>query len=101
MVVPNWRQHKAEATPSICLETGRTLMYNMKQRVGHGVAANCPDIVYLDEGERMALLIDVTCPMDVNMIAAAATKHKKYQDPEIAMKKQHKLCKIQTVPIVI
>eukprot|EP00957_Ditylum_brightwellii_P045472 3447049-Ditylum_brightwellii.AAC.1 len=35
------------------------------------------------------------------MITAAVTKHKKYQDLEIAMKKQYKLGKIQTVPIVI
>eukprot|EP00957_Ditylum_brightwellii_P036927 2795745-Ditylum_brightwellii.AAC.1 len=68
----------------------------MKQRVDHGVAANCPDLVYLDEKKRTALLIEVTCPMDENMISAAATKHKKYRDLEIAMKKQYKLCKIQT-----
>eukprot|EP00957_Ditylum_brightwellii_P131685 10043177-Ditylum_brightwellii.AAC.1 len=35
------------------------------------------------------------------MISAAATKHKKYCDLEIALKKQYKLCKIQTIPIVI
>eukprot|EP00957_Ditylum_brightwellii_P024104 1817762-Ditylum_brightwellii.AAC.1 len=35
------------------------------------------------------------------MISAAATKHKKYHNIEIAMKKGYKLCKIQTVPIVI
>eukprot|EP00957_Ditylum_brightwellii_P136249 10390874-Ditylum_brightwellii.AAC.1 len=73
----------------------------MKQRVDHGVAANCPDIVYLDKKKRTALLIDVTCPMDVNIISAAATEHKKCHDLEIAMKKQYKLCKIQTIPIVI
>eukprot|EP00957_Ditylum_brightwellii_P043720 3315565-Ditylum_brightwellii.AAC.1 len=30
-----------------------------------------------------------------------ATKHKKYRNLEITMKKQYKFCKIQTVPIVI
>eukprot|EP00957_Ditylum_brightwellii_P130858 9982373-Ditylum_brightwellii.AAC.1 len=49
--------------------------------------------------EPTALLIDVTCPMDINMVSAATKKHQKYQDLEIAMKKQYKLCKIQTVPI--
>eukprot|EP00957_Ditylum_brightwellii_P052091 3950736-Ditylum_brightwellii.AAC.2 len=39
-VVPNWKQHKAADTPSICLTDGCTLMYNMKQRVDHGVATN-------------------------------------------------------------
>eukprot|EP00957_Ditylum_brightwellii_P024179 1822763-Ditylum_brightwellii.AAC.1 len=94
-------KNKAEESLTICLEDGHTLMYNMKQRVNHGMAANHPDIVYLDKKRRTALLINDTCPMDVNMFSAAATKHKNYHYLEIAMKKQHKLCKIQTVPIVI
>eukprot|EP00957_Ditylum_brightwellii_P012608 952995-Ditylum_brightwellii.AAC.1 len=100
-VVPNWQQHMAAETPSICLEDGNTLMYNMKQCVYHAVTANRPNIAILDKKKKMALLIIVTCPMDVNMITAAATKHKKCCDLEIAMKKQFHLCKIQTVPIVI
>eukprot|EP00957_Ditylum_brightwellii_P178823 13621371-Ditylum_brightwellii.AAC.1 len=76
-------------------------MYNMTQRVNLAIAANQLDLVVLDEQKRTVLLIDVTCPMDINMVTAAVTKHKKYCDLEIAMKKQYKLCKIQTVPIVI
>eukprot|EP00957_Ditylum_brightwellii_P037474 2834154-Ditylum_brightwellii.AAC.1 len=78
IVVPNWRQHKAAETLSICLEDGCTLMYNKKQRIDHGVAENCPDIVYLDKKKRTALLIDVTYPVDVSIITAATTKHKNY-----------------------
>eukprot|EP00957_Ditylum_brightwellii_P199830 15233753-Ditylum_brightwellii.AAC.1 len=63
-VGPNWKKHKAADTPSLCLTDGCILMYNMKQKVDHGVAANYTDIVYLDEKKRTALLIDVTCPMD-------------------------------------
>eukprot|EP00957_Ditylum_brightwellii_P064034 4857494-Ditylum_brightwellii.AAC.1 len=39
--------------------------------------------------------------MDINMVPVAAKKHKKNRDLEIAMKKEFKLRKIQTVPIVI
>eukprot|EP00957_Ditylum_brightwellii_P016158 1216429-Ditylum_brightwellii.AAC.1 len=35
------------------------------------------------------------------MVTAAAKKHKTYCDLKIVMKKQYKLCKIQTVPIAI
>eukprot|EP00957_Ditylum_brightwellii_P200497 15284923-Ditylum_brightwellii.AAC.1 len=35
------------------------------------------------------------------MVTAADTKHKRYYNLKIAMKKQYKLHKIQTVPIVI
>eukprot|EP00957_Ditylum_brightwellii_P009107 688789-Ditylum_brightwellii.AAC.1 len=43
-VMPNWKQHKAKETPSICLGAGRTLMYDMTQKVDHAVSANCPDL---------------------------------------------------------
>ena len=76
-------------------------MYDMTQKVNHAVSANRPDLVILDEEQKTALLIDVTCPMDINMVSAAAKKHQKYRDLEIAMKKQYNLRKIQTVPIVI
>eukprot|EP00957_Ditylum_brightwellii_P108357 8266533-Ditylum_brightwellii.AAC.1 len=35
------------------------------------------------------------------MIKAATEKNKKYCDMKIVMKKKYKLCKIQTVPILI
>eukprot|EP00957_Ditylum_brightwellii_P079832 6070854-Ditylum_brightwellii.AAC.1 len=93
-VVPNWKQHNADKTPSICLGIGRTLMYNMTQKVNHAISANRPDLVTLDEVKKTALLIDITCLMDINMVSAAAKKHQKYRNLEIAMKKQYKLCKI-------
>eukprot|EP00957_Ditylum_brightwellii_P020573 1550755-Ditylum_brightwellii.AAC.1 len=69
-------------------------MHSMKQQVDQPINANCPNLIILDEAKRTTLLIDVTCPMDVNMIKAVAEKHKKYRDLETAMKKQYKLCKI-------
>eukprot|EP00957_Ditylum_brightwellii_P116013 8850307-Ditylum_brightwellii.AAC.1 len=48
-VVPNWKQHKADETPSICIGVGHTLMYDMTQRVNHTISANCPDLVILDK----------------------------------------------------
>eukprot|EP00957_Ditylum_brightwellii_P034951 2649099-Ditylum_brightwellii.AAC.1 len=95
-VVPNWRQNKLVETPSTCLDQGHTLMYNMKQRANHDIATNCPNIVLLDETKRAALLIDMICSMDMNIVTATTIKHNEYQDLEIAMKKQYKLCKIQT-----
>eukprot|EP00957_Ditylum_brightwellii_P049723 3770717-Ditylum_brightwellii.AAC.1 len=73
----------------------------MKQQVDRAVAANHPSIFLLNEKKKMALLIDVICPMDVNMITAAVEKHKKYCSLEVVMNKQYHLCKIQTVTIVI
>eukprot|EP00957_Ditylum_brightwellii_P122841 9367133-Ditylum_brightwellii.AAC.1 len=50
-------------------------MYDMTQKVDHAVSANHPDLVILDEEQKSALLIDVTCPMDINMVSTAAKKH--------------------------
>eukprot|EP00957_Ditylum_brightwellii_P161698 12310839-Ditylum_brightwellii.AAC.1 len=85
--MPNWRQHKAEQTPSICLGAGRTLMYDMTQKVNHAVSTNRPDLVILDEEKKTALIINVTCLIGINMVSAAAKKHQKYKDLKIAMKK--------------
>eukprot|EP00957_Ditylum_brightwellii_P004807 366515-Ditylum_brightwellii.AAC.1 len=76
-------------------------MYYMTQKVDHAISANRPDLVILDEEQKTALLINVTCPMDINMVSMAAKKHQKYRDLKIAMKKQYNLRKIQTVPIMI
>eukprot|EP00957_Ditylum_brightwellii_P104485 7960199-Ditylum_brightwellii.AAC.1 len=49
------------------LGAGRTLMYDMTQKVDHAVSAYRPDLVILDEEKKTALLIDITCLMDINM----------------------------------
>eukprot|EP00957_Ditylum_brightwellii_P115360 8797345-Ditylum_brightwellii.AAC.1 len=66
-IVPNWKQHKAEETPSICLGEGHTLMYDMTQKVDHTIFANHPDLIILDKEKKTALIIDVTCSMDINL----------------------------------
>eukprot|EP00957_Ditylum_brightwellii_P036744 2782592-Ditylum_brightwellii.AAC.1 len=77
------------------------MMYDMTQKVNHAVSANRLNLLILDEEQKTALLINVTCPMDINIVSTAAKKHQKYKDLEIAMNEQFRLHKIQTVPIVI
>eukprot|EP00957_Ditylum_brightwellii_P038022 2875643-Ditylum_brightwellii.AAC.1 len=67
---PNWQQYKPKP---VTLITNQLLVtYDMTQEVEDAVAANCPDIIILDEKENEALSIDVIIPMDINMIKAAA-----------------------------
>jgi hypothetical protein len=98
-VNPNWHAHKP--SPAICMTDKITLMYDMTQEVDGAAGGNRPDIVLLDEKNKYALLIDVTIPMDINMVKAAAGKYKKYRDLEISMKKQYDLQKVHTIPIVV
>eukprot|EP00957_Ditylum_brightwellii_P049562 3759182-Ditylum_brightwellii.AAC.1 len=73
-VNPNWQWHK---TRPVTLITNQLLVTNdMTQEVESVVAANCPDIVILDEKEKKALIIDGMIAIDINMIKAAAGKYK-------------------------
>eukprot|EP00957_Ditylum_brightwellii_P100460 7657844-Ditylum_brightwellii.AAC.1 len=96
---PNWQQRKPKLATLI---TNHLLVtYDMTQEVKGTVAANWPGIVILDEKEKKDLIIDATIPMDINMIKAAADKYEKYQDLEIANKKQYHLKKVHTILIVV
>eukprot|EP00957_Ditylum_brightwellii_P033621 2549159-Ditylum_brightwellii.AAC.1 len=68
-VNPNWQQHKPELATLI---TNHLLVtYDITQDVEGAVTANRPGIVILDEKEKKALIIDITTPMDTNVIKAA------------------------------
>eukprot|EP00957_Ditylum_brightwellii_P013990 1055577-Ditylum_brightwellii.AAC.2 len=69
-VNPNWRKHKPKSATLISNQLSVT--YGMTQEVDKTIEANRPDIIVLDEKQRKALFIDVTVPMDINMIKAAA-----------------------------
>eukprot|EP00957_Ditylum_brightwellii_P119058 9081040-Ditylum_brightwellii.AAC.1 len=69
-VNPNWWKHKPK--PVVLISNQVSVTYGLKQEVDNAVEANRPDIVVLDEKECRALIIDVTAPMDINMIKVAA-----------------------------
>ena len=63
--------------------------------------ANRPDIVIHDRTKKEALLIDISVPVDANIVKKTAEKHTKYRDLEIELQKCWGLTKIETVPIVL
>eukprot|EP00957_Ditylum_brightwellii_P097651 7437416-Ditylum_brightwellii.AAC.1 len=66
----NWQKHKPK--PAMLISNQVLVTYDLKQEVDNAVEANRPDIVVLDEKEGRALIIDVTIPMDINMVKEAA-----------------------------
>eukprot|EP00957_Ditylum_brightwellii_P194476 14811929-Ditylum_brightwellii.AAC.2 len=66
----NQKNHKLK--PATLITNQLLVTYDMTQKVESVVEANQPDIVILDEKVYTALIIDVTVPMDINMIKAAA-----------------------------
>eukprot|EP00957_Ditylum_brightwellii_P188338 14338150-Ditylum_brightwellii.AAC.1 len=69
-VNPNGWKHKPK--PAMLISNQLLVTYNMTQEVDKVGEASTPDVVVLDEEECRALIIDVTVPMDINMIKAAA-----------------------------
>ena len=60
-----------------------------------------PDITVHDRKNRKATLINVSVPIDNNIVRKTAEKHVKYRDIEIEIQKCWGLKEIKTVPIVI
>eukprot|EP00957_Ditylum_brightwellii_P168659 12837258-Ditylum_brightwellii.AAC.1 len=71
-------QYQTNDSSTRCLQT---------RKVDHAVEANCPDLVLPDRKKQSALLIEVSCLTDANMVKKTADKISKYRDLEIDMKK--------------
>eukprot|EP00957_Ditylum_brightwellii_P024900 1882902-Ditylum_brightwellii.AAC.1 len=76
-------------------------MYVMTQEVNWASPTNCLGIIILDKNKKTASLIDIICPININISKSAVEKCKKYQYLEIYLKKQQHLKKIQFVPSII
>ena len=94
----DWYKH----VPTQSVECGDiTVMWDFTLITDKRIPANRPDITIHDRKNRTALLIDVSVPVDNNIIKKTAEKHVKYRDLEIELQKCWGLLKIKTVPIVI
>ena len=65
------------------------------------IPANRPEITIHDRRNQTTTLIDVSVPIDNNIVKKTAEKHVKYRDLEIEIQKCWGLNEIKTVPIVI
>eukprot|EP00957_Ditylum_brightwellii_P063299 4803993-Ditylum_brightwellii.AAC.1 len=63
------------------------------QEVDTDEAANWCNSVLLDEAQKTVMFVDVTFPIDINMVKTAEEKYKKYRDLEIATKNYYHLQK--------
>eukprot|EP00957_Ditylum_brightwellii_P174734 13304571-Ditylum_brightwellii.AAC.1 len=67
----NMYLNKNKPKPAVQISTKIMLNYIMTQEVDHVVEANRPNIVLLNEKEKTTILIDVTIPMDINVVNGA------------------------------
>ena len=78
-----------------------TIMYDLPMITDTHTPANRPDIVIHDRVKKTAFLIDVSVPIDTNIVKKTAEKHSKYRDLEIELQKCWGLKQIETIPIII
>ena len=97
-VCDDWYKH----VPKSSVECGDiTVMWDFTLITDKKIPANRPDITIHDRKNRKATLIDVSVPIDNNIVRKTAEKHVKYRDLEIEIQKCWGLKEIKTVPIVI
>eukprot|EP00957_Ditylum_brightwellii_P018990 1429507-Ditylum_brightwellii.AAC.1 len=71
MLVSNsWHRHNSQ--PATKFSDHNNLHYGMTVEVDHGVSANCPNIIIHNSAKKCTSFINITVPMGINMVKAAA-----------------------------
>ena len=65
------------------------------------VEANQPDITIIDTDKQFAKFVEISIPLDVNIVTKTADKISTYWDLEIAYKKCKEFRKVYTIPIIV
>eukprot|EP00957_Ditylum_brightwellii_P103039 7852797-Ditylum_brightwellii.AAC.1 len=98
-VPPQWEDHNPPKT--MLSDNNTTLIWDKIILTDMPVEANQPDIVLIKEEVSRAYLIDISVLLDASIVSMNAEKHTKYCDLEIICKKNHKLCRVHTIPVVV
>eukprot|EP00957_Ditylum_brightwellii_P049734 3771591-Ditylum_brightwellii.AAC.1 len=97
-VIPQWYKH----SPILSVIDGKTaITCDLKMVVDKVLKHNWHNIAILDRASKTAQIIDITVPYDTNVVSKTAEKITKYRDLDIALKKNWRGCKIQTIPTVV
>lgn len=95
--VQQWWKHK----PADVTENNEVkILWDFSIRTDEKIQANKPDLVVVDKGNKTLLIIDVACPLDINIEKKEQEKILKYQDLKTELQRIWKL-KGKVVPVVI
>ena len=72
----NWFTHSPK---EVVLQNNVEVVYDQTLQTARPIGANRPDIVVRDLSSKKALVIDIACPNDINVIVKEAEKISKYQ----------------------
>ena len=97
-VCQSWLKHKPQ---DIVIIGATTIYWDQDLVTDKNIKCNRPDITIWDSKARTAQLIDVSIPMDFNVVMKTADKLTKYRDLEIELQKCWNLKQVDTIPIII
>eukprot|EP00957_Ditylum_brightwellii_P062569 4748084-Ditylum_brightwellii.AAC.2 len=98
-MLARWEDHKPPKT--MVLSDNTMITWGKPTLMDKHVEANRPDIVLIEEGQSHTRLIDISIPLDANIVSMNADKHTKYRNLEIAFKKNHKLRRVHMIPVMV
>lgn len=101
-LIQNDRLPYYQYTPETILENNEYKLYwDRSVLTDQQVMHNRPDLILIDKFSRQTTLIDVAIPNNNNLQKIHNEKIAKYRDLEAQIRRQWKMEKVQTVPIII
>ena len=93
----NWYQHEPK---EVIIDNKVEILYDQVLQTDLEVGANRPDLVIKDKYAKKTFIVDVTCPCDLNIHKAEATKIAKYRGLRGQLQKMWGF-ECVTLPIVV
>ena len=93
----NWFGH----TPKeVILQKGVEIIYDQVMLASRPIGANRPDLIVKDLISKKALIIDISCPNDINVVAKETEKVMKYQPLCAELRKMWEM-ECVVVPVIV
>src|SRR6476659_3523764 len=95
--IQQWWKHQPEA---VAENDAVKILWDFSIRTDNKIQANKPDLVVVDKANKTLLIIDIACPLDINIGKKEQEKVLKYQELKTELQRLWKL-KGKVVPVVI
>jgi hypothetical protein len=90
-------EHKPEQVQS---SADATVLWDMTIHTDRTITANRPDIVVKDNAKRTCYILDISVPMDCNVVKKSVEKISKYKNLEIEIRRMWNM-KTSVIPVIV
>ena len=93
-----WYKFKPEC---VLENTNYKILWDFQIMTDHAIYHNKPDIVFIDKIKKVAQIIDIAIPMDINVVAKRFEKIRNYANLAIELKECWNLNYVSIIPVII